>query len=112
MKKQSIIQTITRSDFRKVVNYYLNGRGKVTRISHFSAKTVIFHVVTYADNMLFSIDTNFNFMDAIIKDGQIHSTFTFSVDKLKYLVNTIDFFNRDEKSRVKMGFPEVTLKNQ
>ena len=110
MKRKSIIQTLTRADFRKVVNYYLNGRGKVTRISHFSAKTVIFHVITYHDNMLFSIDTNFRFMDAVIKNSQIHSTFTFDVSNLKYLVNTIDFFNRDEKSRLKMGFPVITLK--
>lgn len=111
MKKQSIIQTITRSDFRKVVNYYLNSRGKVSRIGTFSAGLVVFEVLTNNGDMLFSPDTNFSFLSASIKDGKIHSVWTFSADKLKYLVNTIDFFNRYEKSRVKMGFPEVTLEN-
>lgn len=109
MKKQSIIQIIMRSDFRKVVNYYLNGRGKVTRIGTFSAGLVVFEVLTNSGDMLFSPDTNFSFLSASIKNGQIHSVWTFRADKLKYLTNTIDFFNRDEKSRVKMGFPEVTI---
>ena len=111
MKKQSITQTISKSDLRKVVNYYLNGRGKVLRIGTYSAGLVVFEVLTNTGDMLFSPDTNFNFLSATIKENQIHSVWTFSADNLKYLVNTIDFFNRDEKSRVKMGFPEITLKN-
>ena len=112
MKKQSITRTITRTDFRKVVNYNLNNRGKMTRFICFNAKMVIFEVVTNEGDMLFNPDSNFLFQSAIIKDGKIVSAFTFSVERLKYLVNTIDFFNRDEKSRTKMGFPEITLKNK
>jgi hypothetical protein len=110
MKKESFIKTISRTDFRKLVNYYLNGRGKLLRFSSFKSDVVIFYVTTFENDMLSSIDSSFHFQSAMIKKGLIVSTWTCSVDKLKYLVNTITFFNRDEKSRLKMNFPVITLK--
>ena len=109
-KTKSITQTINRTNFRKVVNYHLNGRGKVVKISTFTADVVVFDILTNKGSMLFSIDTNFNFMDAIIKNDQIKSTWNFRRENLKHLLNQIDFFARDEKSRAKMNFPVITLK--
>lgn len=112
MKKESIIQTISKKDFRKLVNYYLNGRGEVTTINTFKSNVVIFNVVTFKNNSLFHLDSSFSFMGAFIKNDQIHSTWYLKVENLKYLINTIDFFNRSESHRIKMNFPVITLKNK
>ena len=110
MKTQkSILQTINKTNFKKYVNYKLNNRGKVKRFSTFNSKTIIFEVIINKNNMLFNID-NCRFMSCSNYGKNMKAVFSLSIDNLPYIINEIEYFNRDIKSRDKMNFPVITLK--
>ena len=113
MKKLTFTNYLNRTEFKKVINYHLNKRGRVKRIGTFNSKSVIFDVEVFENNHLFSID-NCRFQSCFInkKTGRINATFTCGIENLNYLLMEIAFFQKFPKDRAKMEFPEVELKNE
>lgn len=115
--KTSILGTIDKTNFKKYINYHLVNHNlperkvKIVRIGTFNKDMIIFTVKYYEKHKHAHNISNCEFCDAYIdKQGNLIVSYSFSRNRLIYLVNDINYFMRDNKSKLKMSFPDICLK--
>ena len=111
MKKRTFTNTLNKTEFKKLINYHLSGRGKVKRISTLNKDYVIFEVLA-TNNHVHNI--SFCYIQSVFASpsrGKMIATYVCKASELKYILNEIDFFSRSPNEKEKRNYPTINIKN-
>ena len=115
-KKESFKRVFNKTEFKKFITYFLRNYGKVKKVNSLQSESIIFTVVSVPtdSNTHCFFNTDYCYVQSafINQKGEIETTLSTRVNQLKYMLDCINFFERDEKSKEKMQFPDVKLLNK
>lgn len=106
----SIRQAMSKSDLRKFISFKIKSFAKITRIGVYSSTLVTFTVESTSGQIRFL--NGFKVLSAVVQNGKLFATYSLHAEEIKYHVDEIEYYQRNENIAKALNYPTITLKNK